>query len=296
MEPFQPGKVVVLFIHGLRDDPFHFTDMIGALRSNTSFANHFQVAAFRYPTGDTFLRSAAQLRRDLYELASVVDPAGTDPGIRNLVLVGFSMGGLLAKLQVSRSGDILWTKASPKPLDSLVTDEASRRLLRDMFYFEPVRDVRRVIYIATPHDGASLPTQVLGRTYTRFITNPPSDTHALALQLERDNPGDVLPFLKSMPASLDLMSHEQPFLRAMRRIPVNPATRQHVISGTGYLPDSIARGDGVMSLESGHVDGAASEAWVDAIHTNICTNPAVIVEIERILQVHLEEMGFATPR
>jgi len=295
MEPYQPGKIVLLFVHGLRDDPFHFTDLIGSLRSNPSFADHFQVAAFRYPTGDTFLRSAWQLRRGLHELASTFDPGGSDPGIQNLVIVGFSMGGLLAKLQVSHSGDTLWEKASPKPLDALTTDESSRRLLRKMFFFEPVPMVRRVIYIATPHDGASIPTQILGRVYTRILRQP-SDTHAIARQLVRDNPDDILPFLKGMPSSLDLMSHERPFLKAMRRIPVNPATRQHTIAGTAYLPDAIARGDGVMSLESAHVDGAASEAWVDAIHTNICTNPAVIVEIERILEIHLEEMETATTR
>jgi hypothetical protein len=158
-----------------------------------------------------------------------------------------------------------------------------------MFYFEPIATVRRVVYIATPHDGASIPTQILGRTYTRFLRQP-SDTHAIAAQLVRENPRAVLPFLKDMPSSLDLMSHERPFLRAMRRIPVNPATAQHTIAGTSYLPASVAHGDGVMSLASAHVEGAASETWVDAIHTNICTNLEVIAEVKRILRVHLEEM------
>jgi hypothetical protein len=290
LEPYQPGKVLLLLIHGLRDDPFHFTDMIGALRSRPGFADRYQIAVFRYPTGDTFLRSAAQLRSGLRNLAGTFDSSGTDPGCQNMVLVGFSMGGLLAKLQVAWSGHDLWAKASPQPLDAISTDEPSRELLRAMFYFEPVSTVRRVIYIATPHDGASIPTQILGRTYTRVL-RPPSDTHAMARQLERDNPGAILPFLKDMPSSLDLMSHERPFLRAMRRIAVNPATVQHTIAGTAYLPPSIAHGDGVMSLESAHVDGAASEALIAAIHTNICTNLDVIAEIERILQVHLDEMG-----
>jgi hypothetical protein len=42
----------------------------------------------------------------------------------------------------------------------------------------------------------------------------------------------------------------------------------------------------VVPLESAHIDGAASELWVPAIHTNIYYQPETIAEVRRILAEH----------
>jgi triacylglycerol esterase/lipase EstA (alpha/beta hydrolase family) len=294
LEPYQPGKVPVVFIHGLLDNPYVFTDMIDELRTHPGFLDRFQVAAYRYPTGSSFLRSAAMLRRKLMEMEATFDPEHRDPGFQNMALVGYSMGGLVSRLQITSSGDKLWTLASSRPLDALVTPEPTRKFLRELFFFEPVPFVRRVVFIASPHSGSGLASNAVGRVASRLVQRP-ADVRAMVDQITRDNPGVVHPYMASLPSSVDLMTLDSPLLTTIRSLPINPATTYHVIAGTGYRPPEFARGDWVVPLTSAHVDGAASELWVPAIHTNIYRNPQTIAEVDRILQLHLVENGLGLP-
>ncbi len=188
IEPYQPGKIPVLLVHGLGDDPFMFNDMMVALRRTPGFLERYQLWVFRYPTGITFLRSAAMLRSELGDISTALDPRGNDPALRNMVLVGYSMGGLISKLQVTSSADRLWAEGANRPLESLVTSEQTRSFLRKLFFFEPMPMVRRVIFIATPHDGSPVASSIVGRLATRLVQRP-SDAEAMIDQIQRDNPG-----------------------------------------------------------------------------------------------------------
>jgi pimeloyl-ACP methyl ester carboxylesterase len=286
LEPYQPRKIPVLFIHGLLDDPFIFNDLMIALYRMPGFVDRYQIWVFRYATGVTFLRSAAQLRADLRDAAAGFDPAGRDPGFRNMVVIGYSMGGLLAKLQVTSSGDRLWAVAANRPLETLVTSERTRDFLRDVFYFEPSPMIRRVIFIATPHDGSPVANTFIGRLATRIVQRPSESTLAFA-QIERDNPGAVRPFLQGrLPSSIDVLASGNPLLPAMRQLPLSPTVSLHTIAGHGIHSPDHARGDLVVPLSSAHLDEAVSEHWVPAIHTNIYYHPQTIAEVQRILTEH----------
>jgi pimeloyl-ACP methyl ester carboxylesterase len=286
LEPHQPGKIPVVFVHGLLDDPFIFTDMIIALERTPGFVRRYQIWVFRYPTGITPLRSASMLRAQLREARAAFDPAGNDPGLHNMVLVAYSMGGLVSKLQVASSGDRIWSEASNRPLESLVTSDRTRAFLRDIFFFEPNPSIRRVVFIATPHDGSPVAGSLIGRFATGQVRRP-TETVELLAQIERDNPGALKPFLKQrLPSSIDVLTPENPLLLAMRDLPIHPSVHLHTIAGHGPHPPERARGDLVVPLASAHLDQAESEIWVPALHTNIYYHPHTIAEVRRILADH----------
>jgi len=286
LEPYQPGKMPVLLVHGLIDDPFLFNDMIVALNRTPGFLERYQIWVFRYPTGITFLRSAALLRADLRDALSTFDPQGHDPALQNVVLVGYSMGGLLCKLQVTSSGDRLWAVAANRPLDGLATSEKTRSFLRDLFYFEPMPMIRRVVFIATPHDGSPVASTLIGKLATRVVQRP-SDAEEIITQIDRDNPGALRPFLvRRVPSSIDVLAADNPLLPAMRQLPFSPRVTLHTIAGQGIHSPDRARGDLVVPLSSAHLDEAVSEHWIPAIHTNIYYQPTTIAEVQRILVEH----------
>jgi len=286
LEPYQPGKIPVLFVHGLLDDPFMYNDMMVALNRTPGFLDRYQIWVFRYPTGITFLRSAALLRSKLRDANTTFDPSGQDPALRNMVIVGYSMGGLLCKLQVTSSGDRLWAEAATRPLASLVTSEQTRGFLREIFYFEPSPLIRRVIFIATPHDGSPVATTLIGKFATRVVRRP-SDAEQAVAQIDRDNPGALRPFLlRRVPSSIDVLAADNPLLPAMRQLPFNPGVTLHTIAGHGIHSPERARGDLVVPLSSAHLDEAVSELWVPAIHTSIYYHPQTIAEVQRILVEH----------
>ncbi len=286
IEPYQPGKIPVILIHGLVDDPFMYNDMMVTLNRTPGFLDRYQVWVFRYPTGITFLRSAASLRTELRDVKATLDPHDHDPAMRNMVLVGYSMGGLLCKLQVTSSGDRIWSAAATRPLESLVTTEQARKLLRGLFLFEPVPTIRRVIFIATPHDGSPVASTFIGRLATRVVQRP-SDAEQIVAQINRDNPGALRPFLlRRVPSSIDLLDVKNPLLPAMRQLPFAPGVTLHTIAGYGIHSPERGQGDLVVPISSAHLDEAASQLLVPAVHTNIFYQPETIAEVRRILAEH----------
>lgn len=142
--------------------------------------------------------------------------------------------------------------------------------------------------MGTPHDGAALANRAVGRVTSRLVRRA-ADSLAMIDQLERDNPGALLPYMADLPSSIDLLAKRGPILKTMRQLPINPATTYHTIAGTASMPDRFARGDGVVPLSSAHSDGAASELWIPATHSRINADPQTLQELDRILRVHLAE-------
>ena len=60
--------------------------------------------------------SALRLRENLSAAVKELDPEGKDPALRNMVVIGHSQGGLLAKMLVVTSGSRFWDNFSKTPL------------------------------------------------------------------------------------------------------------------------------------------------------------------------------------
>ena len=136
-----------------------------------------------------------------------------------MVLIGHSMGGLVAQMQVTYSGDIIWQAAATRPFNTIVTDPATRADLAAAFFFQPSPDISRVIYIATPHRGSSDATRCVGRISSALIEEPPdwAERHA---QLVRDNPDAFRDELqREDPNSIDLLEPDSLILQATERLP-----------------------------------------------------------------------------
>lgn len=292
-EPYQKGKIPVLFIHGLMSEPTAWMDMVNQLRSYRWFNEHYQVWGFSYATGSPFVTSAMRLRNQCSEAIALLDPEMQDAALRDMVLIGHSMGGLLAKLQVAESGDRLWRSVSRVPLDQLKAGEVVKKELEQRLFFSPQGHVKRVVYIATPHQGSSFASRAPGRFFSSFV-RPDERNQAMHKKLVDDNPGAFFgTFQKRIPSSVDLLEPNDAFLKAVFHLPIPASVQQHTILGTGETPLTLGMGDGVVSVESASHPSARSEVHVDAAHTKIHTQDAAIAEVIRLLRLHLMEFGIA---
>ena len=111
-EPFQLGKIPLVLIHGLASSPVTWSHLENDLRAQPAVMARYQIWAFRYDTGDPFLTSAAELRQQLVALRQIYDPMRCDPSMSRMVMVGHSLGGLVSKLQVTNSNEVLWRSAA----------------------------------------------------------------------------------------------------------------------------------------------------------------------------------------
>ncbi|HEY6565375.1 MAG TPA: alpha/beta fold hydrolase, partial [Pirellulaceae bacterium] len=205
IEPYQRGKIPIVFVHGLLSSPTSWVDMANDLRAVPGLTDHFQFWSFRYSTNNPFLRAAARLRQDLYRAVATVDPTGQDAALNEMVLVGHSMGGLVCKLQASATEDRLWRAIANRPLEAIVTDEQTRSELREQFFFQPQPNVRRVIMLATPHLGSSWAQRPLGRLGAS-LAGTDEERIARHDQLMTQNPGVFSPEVTArIPTSIDML-------------------------------------------------------------------------------------------
>lgn len=281
-EPYQPGKIPVVLVHGLRSTPLDFAQMLNDLRFDPVLDARYQFWAFSYATGYNFLHSARLLRRDLDRVRETFDPGGADPALGQLVLVGYSMGGLVSKAQVTWSGQAVWETVFTRPLESLRLVPETRQLLTETLFFEPRPSIGRVIFLATPHRGANMANALLGRLADRLVRLP-DDAREAYRQVRDDNPGAFRPGLEQPVSSIDLLQKEHPLLMTLDHLPRSPAVTFHNIIGLQQKHDLKPPGDGVVPLTSSRIDGVASERIIDERHVDMPTNPAVITEIRRIL-------------
>src|SRR5262249_13208370 len=118
-EPYQPGKIPVVMVHGLLASPLTWTTMFNDLRADPQLRERYQFWFYLYPTGNPYLATAADLRQELTRLRAELDPAGKDWTLDHMVLVGHSMGGLVSRLLTADSGDDFWKLVADRPLDDL---------------------------------------------------------------------------------------------------------------------------------------------------------------------------------
>ena len=154
LRPYRRGRIPVVLIHGLWSNPWSWARMIKELEADAALRDRYQFWTFGYSTGDPLAYSATLLRRDLDEVRRKFDPDLSDAAFNRMVLVGHSMGGLLAKMMVQESGTRLWRLVSDRPVQDLAGDQADCDLLRSALIFRPRPEVRRVVFIATPHRGS----------------------------------------------------------------------------------------------------------------------------------------------
>jgi hypothetical protein len=287
LEPYQPGKVPVVLIHGLFSDPQSWADMINDLRASPSFCERFQIWTFRYPTGQGFLQSAAKLRMELQAAYTMCDPVGSDPALQKTVLVGHSMGGLIGKMQVTESEDKLWRRIANRPLEEIQADETIRQRLQSACFFHPQPYVSRLIFIATPHCGANSASGVVGRVSSVLVETPPEDAQQHQ-QLISQNPGVFADVVQTrLPTSVDLLRPNSPALEAIREMCINPSVTLHNIIG---VHDPIGPSDGVVPVASAWHPNCQTERSIASPHGRVHRAAQASCEVLEILNQHWAEM------
>jgi pimeloyl-ACP methyl ester carboxylesterase len=294
IQPYEPGKIPVLLVHGLWSTPMTWMEMFNDLRSQPAIRQRYQFWFYLYPTGQPFWLSAAQLRRDLAQVRQTLDPNHQEPALDQMVLVGHSMGGLVSELQTLESGDAYWRLVSPTPFGQIKADATARRKLLEAFYFEPNPSIRRVITLGTPHRGSPYSNQTTQWLLDRLIRLP-ERLWASQQKLYRDNP-DAFPdkSLAKVDTSIDSLSPRSPIFPVMLASRRPSWVKYHNVVGVLPKDSWLAKlsdiGDGVVSRDSAHVDGEASEIEVAADHSSIHSHPAAVLEVRRILLEHLDDM------
>jgi pimeloyl-ACP methyl ester carboxylesterase len=288
LQPHQPGRIPVVFVHGTASSAGRWADMLNDLQSDPAIRERFEFWFFVYETGNPIPYSALQLRRALEQAVATLDPEGKDAALHVMVIIGHRQGGLLAKMTAIDTGEHLWDQMSSKPLDELRLQPDTRELLRQSLFLEPEPFVGRVVFIATPHRGSYLAEYSFSGFLAGLVRLPFNLLQATG-DVVTNNP-DAFRFdpTRTRFGSLYGMTPGSPLITGLAEIPVAPGIPAHSIipvQGDGPVEDGS---DGVVRYQSAHIEGVESELIVRSGHS-VQANPQAVLEVRRILLLHAEE-------
>jgi len=287
LEPYDPSRIPVVFVHGLMSSPFTWVKTINGLQQDPEVRKRYQPWVFGYATGNPILYSALRLRQELAKVDQVY------PNHLPYVLVGHSMGGMLTHAQVTTVTRAMWEK--DKNIGSFAksvfaNNSSDSLIVRAMTYHANPR-IHRVVFICTPHRGSNMASGGIGRFGMSLITLPlqllttvkDSLTSAELVQLTGSS--------KRMPNSVWGLKPSNPAFPVVNEAPMT--VPYHSIIGDRGKGDCPNCTDGVVPYWSSHLDGAKSEQIVPGPHGS-AELPQTIAELDRILRLNL---GLpATPR
>ncbi|HEV2841895.1 MAG TPA: alpha/beta hydrolase [Chthoniobacterales bacterium] len=284
-QPYDPNKIPILLVHGLQTTPFTFLQLVNALESDPEIARRFQFWHCYYSTGTPVLLNALRLREELERTVQVVDPEDADFATHHIVVLGHSMGGLIAHTLVSSSGDRLWRSLFVVPPDQLRGNPETAQRLQRAFFFRRNPRVVRAIFVATPHRGSAMADSWIGGLGKALIRLPhklQTDLTDIAEKNVEVRTAEAATFFKELNfTSVHMLSPHDPILLALARLPI--AVPFHSIMGEKH---SGAGSDGVVRYASSHLDGANSELIVRSGH-NAFNNPEARNEVIRVLREEL---------
>jgi triacylglycerol esterase/lipase EstA (alpha/beta hydrolase family) len=121
------------------------------------------------------------------------------PNTPKAVPIGHSIGGLVADMMIRDSaGSQYCDDVLGKPLDQFQIEPDQLRIVKESLIFKASTHVSNVIFIATPHKGADMASNLIGRIGSRLVRLPANlvaigpglvEKAAATLPSEPDGPG-----------------------------------------------------------------------------------------------------------
>jgi pimeloyl-ACP methyl ester carboxylesterase len=295
MHPYRRGRIPVVLVHGTASSPARWAEIVNEVQNDPALRTKVQMWLFMYNTSNPILLSANNLRTALQTIVTDLDPDGHDAALRRMVVMGHSQGGMLTRLMVTDSGNRFWANVTSTPLADLKMTPETRALVQHSMFFTPVPSVKRVVFLATPHQGSFRVSSLVLTAVRRLVTLPLSLMKDFRDILQH-NP-DLAAHLASrhLPTAVDNMQPGHPFVRTLSESPLAPGVVAHSIVAVQGRGNPLALNDGVVAYRSAHLDGVESEKIVQSSHS-LQTNPATIQEVRRILREHVEAPGSLTER
>jgi len=285
LEDYDPDKKPVVMIHGLGSSPLIWAGLSNAIWGDEVLRSHYQVWHVVYQTNAPLLVTRLRVQQYLDAAWDTLDPEHDDFARSNIVLVGHSLGGVIARMLCADSGDVLWDAAFVTDASQMRADASDLAVVDQTFHFTAYPGVGRAIFLAAPHRGSPAATSWYGRLARVLVGRRSPEIQSLR-RVAQSNPESVRaelldPYLHGWVNSISTLQSAQPVRAAGERLMPREGVAYHTIAGA--LPHSGFDSDGVVPVTSTFLDGAQSTLVVRHGH-DLAESLEAQAEVLRILQ------------
>ena len=296
MQPYDPNRRIIFMLHGLGSSPEAWVNLANEIMGDAEMRRHYQVWSVYYPTNAPIALNRYTVSTAFNQTLDHFDPKRRAVATHDMVFIGHSMGGVIARLMLSDSGQTLWNDAVQRfNLRGERLQKVQARL-GPLLRFTPQPNVERAIFLASPHQGTQVASDRLGRLIGRLVRLPLTilgKFEEVFLMLQDTGEPGSKPKTPRIGTSIDNLKASDPFIRASSSLPLARGLKYHSIiarnKAEGELADSS---DGLVPYWSAHLDGALSEKVIVSGHS-VQETPEAVLEVRRILRQDLREQAAA---
>ncbi|XID75632.1 lipase family alpha/beta hydrolase [Alkanindiges sp. WGS2144] len=295
LEPYNPDKRVIIMIHGLASSPEAWIRLTHNVLGDTVLREHYQVWQVFYSTNMPILESRYQIHALIDHAFEQVDSQAQARASHQAVLIGHSMGAVIARLLMSND-DL-------RP-DALLDIDAYERkklmalpIVQQRFTMQALPEVGRMVLLSAPLRGTDYADRWFTRAIRKVIRLPRSFAESIITGVQNADMDQrllevihQLSLTKIQNGPSDL-SKKSDFIHLTQDAHIVQGLPFHSIMGNieGNVPKTEIT-DGIVTYNSAHLDGAVSEKIIEGGHS-IQETPEAILELRRILRLHLEKLG-----
>src|SRR5436190_11534094 len=215
LQPYDPNRIPVVFVHGLISTPFSWVQTINGLQADPEIRKRYQFLVFAYPTGNPVLYSALRLREELAKADHLY------PNHKPYVVVGHSMGGMLTHDQVVTVNEGMWEKALGQNARSFFKENSGNSLIVRAIKFRANPRIKRVVFICTPHRGSDLASNGIGKIGISLITLPARLATTMMDSLTAADLTQITGSSKRLPNSITGLKPTSPALPVINSVPIS---------------------------------------------------------------------------
>lgn len=295
LEPYNPNKKVIVLVHGLASSPEAWIRLTNDIMGDKVLRENYQVWQVFYSTNMPITESRFQIYALMKQSFAQVNANASAKN--DAVLIGHSMGGIIARLLVS-DADVT-QKALSMMSNRQLNKYKNVPIVSQRMNIQDIPNFSRAIFLSAPHHGTAYADLWFTRAARKVIKLPGAFLTAVGdtLQSQEHDFSDLAKqidqrLIQNGPSDL---SYKSKFMVLTSDIVPRKGLLFHSIMGNNTdSNDPNVITDGVVPYKSAHLDGAVSEKIIKGGHS-IQETPEAVLELRRILRLHLMQLGLYKP-